>query len=151
MKKYRIYLDNCCLNRPFDDLSYDTVRLESEAILTIIDKCDDNEWEIFESDVLCDEIYRIKNIIKKEKVLSLYYSATINIELTKDIVNRASEISAYGIKTFDSLHLASAEYGNADIFLTTDKQLISAVKKSDVKVKVSNPAIWLMEVLYNDW
>jgi hypothetical protein len=29
----KIYLDNCCLNRPFDDLSQDRVYLEAEAIL----------------------------------------------------------------------------------------------------------------------
>ncbi|EHL04249.1 hypothetical protein HMPREF0322_05169 [Desulfitobacterium hafniense DP7] len=28
----KIYLDNCCLNRPFDDLSNDMVRMEAEAV-----------------------------------------------------------------------------------------------------------------------
>ena len=28
----RIYLDVCCLNRPFDDQSIDRIHLESEAI-----------------------------------------------------------------------------------------------------------------------
>lgn len=28
----KIYLDNCCLNRPFDDQSNLRVRLESEAV-----------------------------------------------------------------------------------------------------------------------
>jgi predicted nucleic acid-binding protein len=29
--KNRIYLDNCCFNRPYDDQAYLTIRLESEA------------------------------------------------------------------------------------------------------------------------
>ena len=32
----KIYLDACCLNRPFDDQSQDRVRLEAEAILLIL-------------------------------------------------------------------------------------------------------------------
>jgi len=35
----RIYFDNCCLNRPYDDLTLNTVRMECEAILSIIDNC----------------------------------------------------------------------------------------------------------------
>jgi hypothetical protein len=31
----RIYLDACCLNRPFDNQSQERVRLESEAIQAI--------------------------------------------------------------------------------------------------------------------
>jgi hypothetical protein len=29
----RIYLDACCLNRPFDDQTQERIRLESEAVL----------------------------------------------------------------------------------------------------------------------
>ena len=35
----RIYLDVCCLNRPFDEQTQDRVRLETEAILTILSHC----------------------------------------------------------------------------------------------------------------
>ena len=31
MKLYRIYLDNCCFNRPYDGQTYLLVRLETEA------------------------------------------------------------------------------------------------------------------------
>jgi hypothetical protein len=33
---YKIYLDVCCLNRPFDQQSQARIRLETEAILEII-------------------------------------------------------------------------------------------------------------------
>lgn len=42
----RVYLDNCCFNRPFDDQSQARVRLEAEARLEIQqrvkDKCSDD-------------------------------------------------------------------------------------------------------------
>jgi hypothetical protein len=34
----RIYLDVCCLNRPFDDQCQERIRLESEAILLILER-----------------------------------------------------------------------------------------------------------------
>ncbi len=35
MDKIRIYLDNCCFNRPYDDQDQIKIRLESEAKLEI--------------------------------------------------------------------------------------------------------------------
>jgi len=32
----RLYLDVCCLNRPFDDQSQDRIRLEAEAVRVIL-------------------------------------------------------------------------------------------------------------------
>ena len=31
-----IYLDTCCLNRPFDDQTQDRIRLEAEAVILIL-------------------------------------------------------------------------------------------------------------------
>ena len=36
----KIYMDVCCYNRPFDDLSQDRIYLETEAILSIISHFD---------------------------------------------------------------------------------------------------------------
>jgi len=151
MSRLKIYMDCCCFSRPFDDLSQEKVRFEREAVLSIISSCETEAWDIFQSDALEDEISRITNPIKQQEVLKLYTSATINIELNDEIVGRASElIEAYNLGSFDALHLASAEYGNADVLLTTDKRFINRVLKSDAKIRIANPAIWLTEVLLND-
>ncbi len=55
------------------------------------------------------------------------------------------EIQKVGIKPFDSLHLASAEFSNTDIFLTTDKILLHLAQRLDLKVKTANPLNWFME------
>lgn len=46
----RIYLDVCCLNRPFDDQTQIRIHLEAEAILSIIQSVDDGEWEWINND-----------------------------------------------------------------------------------------------------
>ena len=145
----KVYFDNCCLNRPYDDLSDNIVRMECEAILSIIDICETGRWLYFGSDVLLDEILCMVNVDKREKVMLLYNSAAIHIALTDEIVSRAKELERFNIKSYDALHLASAEAGNADIFLTTDNRLIKAAQSADVDMDVNNPLIWVTEVLYD--
>jgi predicted nucleic acid-binding protein len=55
-----------------------------------------------------------------------------------------------GIKPFDSLHLALAETGGADVFLTTDNRLLRAAGKIELRTGVANPVTWLMEVTNNE-
>ncbi|MCL2063269.1 MAG: PIN domain-containing protein [Candidatus Cloacimonetes bacterium] len=151
MKKKKLYLDNCCFNRPFDDLTDYQMRLECEAILTIIGKCTEGVWEICGSDVLEAEIEKIINPIRKQQVLELYSFTSPHLEINDVILLRANELHALSIKPFDALHLASAEFDKADAFLTTDNKLINKVKKNMIsKINIYNPVIWLMEVLYND-
>ena len=90
------------------------------------------------------------DLVQKQKVLGLYSSTSIYIEINDTIIRRAKEFYDVNIKPFDALHLASAEYVGADILLTTDKKFLNRALKSDAKIKVSNPAIWLAEVLFND-
>ena len=36
----KVYLDVCCLNRPYDDQTQDRVHLECEAVLLILSRLD---------------------------------------------------------------------------------------------------------------
>jgi hypothetical protein len=63
--KYKIYLDVCCLNRPFDDQTQPRIRLETEAILEIISRCRTGEWELLSSTALESEIARTPDLTRK--------------------------------------------------------------------------------------
>jgi len=144
----RIYLDNCCFNRPFDLQNQDIIIMESEAVLTIIDRCAENDdWLFFSSDILDDEMDNIIDPVKKQNVLSLYNFAEEHIELNADILKRAFGLQSFNFGSYDALHLASAESGEADVFLTTDRKLIKQTKKADLYVRVFNPFVWLSEVI----
>ena len=146
----RIYLDSCCLNRPFDTLRDDIVRAEAEAVLTIVNRCEEGGWELLLSDVLIEEIKAIHNLAKRQKVLLLCRLARESIALSDEITIRANELVQSGIKFYDALHVASAEAGDVDVFLTTDRRLLNAAKRTEVKVNVSNPMTWLSEVLSDE-
>lgn len=143
----KIYMDTCCLNRPFDDQSNPRIRLESEAIKTIITFVEKNVWSLVGSFVLDFEIKNISDdkkyrSIKKINTLSSYY-----VKATPQIQARARKFEKIILQAFDATHLASAE-GNADILLTTDDRFIKRSKNiKDLEISVENPLKWLEEVL----
>ena len=141
-------MDSCCFCRPFDDQSFDIIALESNAVLMILDRCETlAEWSFCSSDVLDDELARVPQVIKRQQVYNLYNLAAKHIELNAGILKRAKELAVFNIAPFDALHLASAESGKVDVFLTADKRLINKAGRIGLKIRVKNPLIWLMEVL----
>ena len=142
-------MDCCCLNRPFDDQSQDKIRLESDAIIAILSKCTKGDWQLAASDALDLEIAKIPDLMRKNKVLDLYCVSGEKIKLNDFIKKRACEMRSSGVKAFDSLHAASAEYGRADVLLTTDKGFLNAVKRCNLSIRADNPLNWFMEVIEN--
>jgi predicted nucleic acid-binding protein len=61
---------------------------------------------------------------------------------------RAKRIEELGFSPFDALHLASAELGGADVFLTTDDDLLRRARRSLglLRIRVENPVLWYKEV-----
>lgn len=147
----KIYLDNCCYNRLFDDRSNIKNYLEREAVLIIMQKAYDGEDRITGSDILEIEISKITNPEKRSNVEGIYRAlASETVEINERIRERAEEIvKISNIKAFDSLHLASAEAG-ADIFLTTDMKLLRNCRKINCRVDVKNPVEYVMEVFGDD-
>lgn len=148
-KNLKIYLDLCCLNRPFDQQTQARIRLETEAILEIIKYCQSKTWTLMTSNVLEAEIQqtpnqeRIKNV---QKILSI---AQIKILSGNWLFQRATELQKLGFSSYDAAHLASAERGKADIFLTTDDRLLKKAQNFTqlLNVTVSNPLQWLTKII----
>jgi predicted nucleic acid-binding protein len=140
-------MDLCCLNRPFDDLSQDRVYLEAEAVLSIISHCEKGEWTLVSSGAIDFELTKLPDIDRFEHIQTLYGVASDRIKSTEQAEKRARFFQQNGLKPFDSLHLALAEAGEIDVFLTTDDRLLRAVKKLNLNIRIVNPVSWLMEVM----
>ena len=122
--------------------------LEAEAILGIIDRCEtEADWSFFSSDILDDEINRLVYPVKKQKVLALYHSASSHIDLNDMMIEQARMYERFCLCPYDALHLACAEFAQADVLLTTDKKFIRQAKQIKLKTRVVNPLVWLMEVI----
>jgi predicted nucleic acid-binding protein len=147
MKKPKIYLDVCCLNRPFDDQSQDRVHLESEAILTILGHCLNADWSLIGSEVIDIEISKIPDDEKRLKVSILASIRQSYITIDDEVIKQAYEHNKAGVRPFDALHIACAEKGKADVLLSTDDNLIRrAVQNDSTKIKIDNPLRWVTEV-----
>lgn len=141
----KIYMDVCCLCRPFDDHRNRKIRLEAEAILTILDRCN-CDWELVGSVIIDSEISRLADPDKRQKVEQKLELVREYIELDETIFNHALMYQRAGIRLFDALHLACAQSGET-IFLTTDnKIIILSGKIPAITIRVENPVRWLMEV-----
>jgi predicted nucleic acid-binding protein len=139
-------MDNCCLNRPFDDQSNLRVHLEGEAIKTIISLIE-QRWLLVSSQILEFEISKNGDLSRKKELNLINALAGTVIKIDANIAKRANEFEQQGLQAFDALHLACAE-GNADIFLTVDDKFLNKARTfQDINVKISNPLLWLNEVL----
>lgn len=144
----KIYLDNCCYNRPFDDLSQEKIFSEVEAIETIFKMYTNGEIEIYGSVAINFEISKIKFGNKRRQVEDLYDAMNLKeIPYSLLVRQRAIELKKYNIKDMDSLHIALAESIDIDYFITTDRLLINASKRANLKIKVINPVNFIMEVI----
>ncbi|HZX13476.1 MAG TPA: PIN domain-containing protein [Thermodesulfobacteriota bacterium] len=143
----RIYLDVCSLNRPFDDHTQDRVRLESEAVLTILSRSQTESWILLGSEIIDIEISKIPDDDRMQKVSLLSSISQSYIITDEDTEKRAIELEELDFKSFDALHIACAEKGEADVLLTTDDDLLrkASQNKGILKVKLENPVRWLME------
>ncbi|MCU0550352.1 MAG: PIN domain-containing protein [Leptolyngbya sp. Prado105] len=145
--KPKIYMDVCCLNRPFDDWTQPRIRLEAEAILEILAACQARQFLLFSSTALENEINRTPDPLRRQRVLESLDIAHDKIIVDQSILDRAQEIATIGCKPFDALHIACAENAQADVFLTTDDRLIrkAQANPSDFQVQVANPLQWLIQ------
>ena len=132
----KIYLDNCCFNRPFDDQSSLVVQLETEAKLNVQERIRHGEFKLCWSFILdyengANPFEEVRNRISEWKKLAI-----IDCDLNDEIAYKASELMALGLQQKDASHIACAVYLDADYFLTTDKKILN---KQITEIAVMNP------------
>lgn len=67
------------------------------------------------------------------------------VTLRKGEVERARRLESLGFYSYDALHLACAEKGGAEVFLTTDDRFLRVASRhlKKIKVRVENPLRWI--------
>jgi predicted nucleic acid-binding protein len=142
----KIYLDVCCLCRPFDDQKMNRIHLEAEAIKEILMRCA-HDWTLVTSDAVSFEISCIPDRTRMKKAQKLNELAEEHVAITKPVSRRYHKFVGLGIDPADALHLACAESAGA-VLLTTDDAIIKIIKRHahQIRIEVKNPVEWLMEV-----
>ena len=132
----RVYLDNCCFNRPFDEQISAVIQLETDAKLHVQELIRNNKLELCWSFVLdfenaANPFEEVRDRISKWKVLAI-----VDCVLSDDISKNAALFMKLGLKQMDAAHVACAIYLNADHFLTTDKRILN---KPITDISILNP------------
>ena len=138
----KIYLDNCCYNRPFDDQMQMKIRLETEAKLYIQADVRIGRYSLVWSYMLDFENnsnpYKEKlKTISPWKDIANEYCPSSN-----EILSSCILYMGHGIKTKDALHIACAVKCNCNYFITTDKKLLD---KNIDKIRIIDPINFVME------
>ncbi|RPH59729.1 MAG: PIN domain-containing protein [Chloroflexi bacterium] len=143
----KIYLDLCAIQRPLDTANQIRIVLEAEAVLGIITFCDNGQAELLSSEALLYEGEQNSLPIRKEHALAVLAKAKEIVNVTEKEKARAANLTTFGIKALDALHMALAESGNADYFCTCDDKLLRHSKRvKDLSVKVVNPVDLVQEI-----
>jgi predicted nucleic acid-binding protein len=143
----RVYLDLCCLKRPFDLQEQPIVRLQTEAVLSILSLPQDTV-ELLRSKALLLENSLNPNQARREAVSVWLAEAVAVTPDEADLAVRIAQLVAKGFKSFDAFHLASAELGDAATFLTVDRQLLKLAGRvsGELHVPVTDPVHFIEEV-----
>lgn len=141
----RVYLDNCCYNRPYDDQSQLRISLETQAKLQIQGMVRDKSIELAASYVLLYENSRNPYELRKLTIRDFVReNATeyIDVDRSDEVKLFADDIITTGVKTADAHHVACAILSDCDFFLTTDDRLLKY--KTD-KLRVIDPTEFIRD------
>lgn len=111
----RIYLDNCCFNRPFDDQSQPRVRLEAEAKLKIQEEIRSGRVQLGWSYILYYESNRNPYQERREQIRNWKQYAASDIQESFELLEVANLLNPKGIQKIDCLHIACATFPSANI------------------------------------
>jgi predicted nucleic acid-binding protein len=137
----RVYLDNCCYNRPYDDQSQLRIEIETKAKLFVQQLILDRTLELVVSYI--SEMENSDNPFSARRVAiqDFFQYAAVNIAESDEILITANKIKQMGLKTKDALHLASAISAGCDYFLTTDDRIL---KYSEKRIAILNPVDFVL-------
>ena len=138
----KIYLDNCCYNRPYDDQSQLKIQLETQAKLKIQHDIKQGKYKLVWSYIMEYENSNNPFDEKKRAIAPWRDIAQENVVESEKILLLSEQLVDRGIKTYDALHVACAVEAGCDYFLTTDKKLLNT--QID-EIKVVNPIQFVIE------
>ena len=128
-----IYLDNCALQRPFDDRTQYRIRVEAEAALVLVQLVENGGLDLLSSDALVYEISKTPDPLRRDFALAVLDQATLFVEASSEVVARADKFVQTGVPPLDALHVASAVEGRAEYFCTSDDRLLRRTRRLELE------------------
>jgi hypothetical protein len=109
--------------RPFDRPRQLHVAVEGDAVLSLLNLWTTGRLELVSSDVIELEASKAPNKGHRDFILRLLRAAKSVVRSTPKILERARHLEVFGLDSFDAYHLASAEAGGVEFFVTCNDNL----------------------------
>jgi hypothetical protein len=141
----KIYLDNCCFNRPFDDQGQIRIKIETEAKLKIQEDIRSGKFQLVWSYLLDYENNKNPYSDRKAQISNWKKYAIEDIEENSKLIKKANFLNQIGLRKIDSLHIACAITVNCEYYLTTDDKILNKSSKI-AGIKITDPIGFIKEV-----
>lgn len=125
----KVYLDNCCFNRPYDDQSDWKIRVETEGKQGIQDLIKAGQISLAWSYILDFENSKNPNPDRRSSIRTWKTIAVQYIRESAALLEEMDRLVNLGIKPLDALHVACAISAECTHFITTDNGIL---KKSSL-------------------
>ena len=139
----KIYMDNCCFNRPYDDQTQLKIYLETQAKLNIQKQIITGKHELVWSFILDYKNEQNPFEMRKNSIKDWRSIAKLYILLNDDVTTFARMLLGKGIKNKDALHIACAVEAKCNVFFTTDKKLLNTLIP---EIRIMNPLEFIIEM-----
>ena len=120
----RVYFDTCCLQRPLDDQTQLRIRVETEAVFSLLAAVEAGDLSLLGSEALEYEVSCIPDQTRQIEVLDVLSLAVERLEVTVAVESLALSFEQQGVRAMDAIHLACASIAKADFFCTCDDKLL---------------------------
>lgn len=136
-----LYLDLCCLNRPFDDQGQERIQAETRSVLVILERITAGTHGLCDSVILRVENDRNPKDDCRDYAAGILKRAVNWVPESMAMKQRAAELRALGFRLFDAHHTACAEIAGCDCLVTCDDQFLKVAKRnaSRIRVRVVDP------------
>jgi predicted nucleic acid-binding protein len=137
-----VYLDICCLKRPFDDATQERVRREAENVAAALEAAAHGRIRLVRSPAHDFENERNPREDRRVATRLWLEAAARRVPASPTAVERARTLANLGFTPLDALHLAFAEEATARWFVTTDDRLLKRARtqQGHLRVQVLDPA-----------
>lgn len=142
----RIYLDICCIKRPWDDQTQPRIAAETAAVLSVLQGV--RPGTAFVRSLAHDLENSVNPDPRRAKAVADWLATLAAPGPTPDAVEAAfRRYTASGLGPMDAYHLAWAAHLRADVLITTDDRFCSRAARvvDPTALRVTDPLTFVRE------
>ena len=148
----KLYLDNCCYNRPYDSQESFRVNMETRAKLHIQEEINKGEYELVTSYMTDYENSKNPDQMKRDAIREYqnqHFTAYVSLEHREELQDKIKGfMDGYNLAYKDATHLACAIFAGCDYLLTTDIRFQRRYKGNEMTIL--NPTEFVQNVEEED-